>query len=332
MLTVERTQELLNRFGELRVLVAGDLMLDEFLWGNVSRISPEAPVPVVEVTGQSFYAGGAANVARNLAEFSKGVGVMGLCGGDEQGAMLRKLLQEAGMDVAGIVEDPMRRTILKTRVVARHQQVVRIDRESKMTPTAEQCDALLARLEEMLPKLDAIILSDYAKGFLTQAFVSALCQGAARLSRIVTVDPSPRNPILWEGVTAVKPNLKEARAAAGLGEDADCGEAGAALLKQWGAGMVLITMGEHGMELFRPGRAAYHTPTRAREVFDVSGAGDTAIALFTLGLAAGATPEEAAELANHASGVAVGKLGTATVTPQELLESASRMAAMDEAG
>jgi D-glycero-beta-D-manno-heptose-7-phosphate kinase len=139
MLTVARTRELLDRFRGLRVLVAGDLMLDEFLWGNVSRISPEAPVPVVEVTGQSFYAGGAANVARNLAEFSEGVSVMGLCGADEQGRMLERLLQEAGMDVSGIVQDPSRRTILKTRVVARHQQVVRIDRETKMTPTAEQC-------------------------------------------------------------------------------------------------------------------------------------------------------------------------------------------------
>lgn len=326
MLTAARIEELLNRFRELKVLVAGDLMLDEFLWGNVSRISPEAPVPVVEVTGQSFYAGGAANVARNLAEFSQGVHVMGLCGADEQGQMLERLLREAGMEVSGIVQDPRRRTILKTRVVARHQQVVRIDRESKMTPTADQCAALLSRLDEMLPALDAVILSDYAKGFLTQPFVSALCAGAARLGGVVTVDPSPRNPLVWEGVTAVKPNLKEARAAAGLSDDADPREAGAVLLRQWGAGMVLITMGEHGMELFRPGHAPYHTPTRAREVFDVSGAGDTAIALFTLGLAAGATPEEAAELANHASGVAVGKLGTATVTPQELLESASRMA------
>lgn len=325
MLTAARTEDLLQRFRALRVLVAGDLMLDEFLWGNVSRISPEAPVPVVEVTGQSFYAGGAANVARNLAEFTQGVCVMGLCGADEQGAMLQRLLREAGMDVGGIVEDPARRTILKTRVVARHQQVVRIDRETKMTPTGEQCAALLARLGAMMASLDAVILSDYAKGFLTQPFVSALCSGAAELGRIVTVDPSPRNPLRWAGVTAVKPNLKEARAASALGEDADSREAGAALLRQWGAGMVLITMGEQGMELFRAGHEPYHTPTRAREVFDVSGAGDTAIALFTLGLAAGATPEEAAELANHASGVAVGKLGTATVTPAELLESASRM-------
>lgn len=326
MLTVERTQLLLDRFRELKVLVAGDLMLDEFLWGNVCRISPEAPVPVVEVTGQTYYAGGAANVARNLGEFAGVVRVMGLCGADEAGGMLRRLLEEGGMDGGGIVSDAERRTILKTRVVARHQQVVRIDRESRMAPNAVQAEELQRRLGEMLPEVDAVILSDYAKGFLTQRFVTAVCEGAARLGRIVTVDPSPRNALSWSGVTAVKPNLKEAQAAAGLGEDAEAGEAGEVLLRRWGCGMVLITMGEHGMELYRPGRAAYHTPTRAREVFDVSGAGDTAIALFTLGLAAGALPEEAAELANHASGVAVGKLGTATVTPQELLESASRMA------
>lgn len=316
MLNARRAQELVRRFADLRVLVAGDLMLDEFVWGNVARISPEAPVPVVEVTGESFYAGGAANVARNLREFTAGVSVAGLTGADAAGERLGGLLRDAGIDTVAIVEDPARRTIVKTRVIARHQQVVRIDREARLKPTDEQTQRLLSHLESALAQCDALLLSDYAKGFLTPELAQGLCRLAQ--GRIITVDPSPRNPQPWNGVTAVKPNLKEARAAAGLDEEAAPESAGTELLRRWGTQMVLLTMGEQGMLLFEQSAMPYHTPTRAREVFDVSGAGDTAIAVFTLGLAAGATPPEAAELANHASGVAVGKLGTATVKPEEL--------------
>jgi D-beta-D-heptose 7-phosphate kinase/D-beta-D-heptose 1-phosphate adenosyltransferase len=321
-MTPPRAQELLQRFAQLNVLVAGDLMLDEFVWGNVSRISPEAPVPVVEVTGESFYAGGAANVARNLREFGARVSVTGLTGADDSGRRLLSLLAESGIDSTCILADPARRTIIKTRVIARHQQVVRIDRESPMAPTDAQAEQLLARIAPCLQSFDAIILSDYAKGFLTPAFVENLCRAAQ--GKVITVDPSPLNPLPWREVTAVKPNLKEAAAAAQLPPGATPEAIGAALLRQWGAALVLITMGEQGMLLLEGGAEPYHTPTRAREVFDVSGAGDTAISVFTLGLAAGATAREAAELANHASGVAVGKLGTATVTPEELLESIAR--------
>lgn len=317
-----RAQDLLQRFAQLNVLVAGDLMLDEFVWGNVSRISPEAPVPVVEVTGESFYAGGAANVARNLREFGARVSVTGLTGADPAGRRLLSLLEDSGIDSSSILEDPARRTIIKTRVIARHQQVVRIDRESPMAPAAAQTHELLARIAPRMAAYDAVILSDYAKGFLTPAMAEGLC--AAAQGKVVTVDPSPFNPLPWRQVTAVKPNLKEAAAAAQLAPGAAVEDIGAALLRQWGASMVLVTMGEQGMMLFEGGASPYHTPTRAREVFDVSGAGDTAIAIFTLGLAAGAAAREAAELANHASGVAVGKLGTATVTPGELLESVAR--------
>lgn len=321
-MTPPRAQDLLQRFAQLNVLVAGDLMLDEFVWGNVSRISPEAPVPVVEVTGESFYAGGAANVARNLREFGARVSVTGLTGADPAGARLLSLLEDAGIDSSCVLDDPGRSTIIKTRVIARHQQVVRIDRESPMAPAAAQTAELLARIATRMSGYDAVILSDYAKGFLTPAMAEGLC--TAGQGKVVTVDPSPLNPLPWRQITAVKPNLKEAAAAAQLAPGATPEAIGAALLRQWGAAMVLITMGEHGMMLFEGGAAPYHTPTRAREVFDVSGAGDTAIAVFTLGLAAGSTAREAAELANHASGVAVGKLGTATVTPAELLESVAR--------
>ncbi|MBI5085942.1 MAG: hypothetical protein HZB13_15260 [Acidobacteria bacterium] len=320
MLNCQRAEDLIRRCAALKVLVAGDLMLDEFVWGNVSRISPEAPVPVVEVTGESFYAGGAANVARNLREFTAGVGVAGLVGGDGAGARLLQLLDQAGIDTLCVERDMRRKTIVKTRVIARHQQVVRIDRDARLAPDDAQTARLLATIGQHMPDWDAVIFSDYAKGFLTPAFAEGLCQAAR--GKIVTVDPSPNNPLAWSGVTAVKPNLREAREVARLGNEAEIEQVGPALLRHWGAAMVLVTLGEQGMMLFRGGLTAYHTPTRAREVFDVSGAGDTAIALFTLALAAGALPEEAAELANHASGVAVGKLGTATVKPQELLESA----------
>lgn len=319
----KRAEELIARFAGLHILVAGDVMLDEFVWGDVSRISPEAPVPVVEVTGESFFAGGAANVARNLREFGARVSMAGVRGGDAAGEKLAALLEASQIDdgaVAVVGEAP---TIVKTRVIARHQQVVRIDRERRRRMSPEVERAVLEKLAEQSNGWHAVILSDYAKGFLTPDIAAGIC--ALAQGRVIAVDPSPLNPLEWHGVTAVKPNLKEARAAAGLLPDAAPEETAARLLERWDTQMVLITMGEHGMLLLERGGAPYHTPTRAREVFDVSGAGDTAIAVFTLALAAGAAPREAAELANHASGVAVGKLGTATVRPEELLESVARL-------
>lgn len=322
----------LRAFRELRVLVIGDVMLDRFLWGNVTRISPEAPVPVVQVTRESSYPGGAANVARNLAPFVRTVHLLGLAGTDAHAAHLCGLLEETGIDVSGILQDPDRETIVKTRVIARSQQVVRIDREQPHPTNPAILDRLWSWLEPRLGDIDAIILEDYAKGFLTQALVDGLATRLAGRRMILTVDPNPGNPLHWKGVTAIKPNRKEAFAAAGLPDPGESAEA--PLLKSleplaeklfglWQTNMLLITLGEHGMALLEKGRPAYHTPTRAREVFDVSGAGDTAIALFTLALAAGASPREAAELSNIASGIVVGKVGTATVTPQELLSAVS---------
>ncbi len=234
------------------------------------------------------------------------------------------LLEETSIDHSALLVSPASPTIVKTLVIARHQQVVRIDREQRRRIPPDLCRQLLARLSAQRNGWNAVIFSDYAKGFLTEEVASGIVQLARGL--IVTVDPSPFNPLPWHGVTAVKPNLREARAAAGVAPDAPPEETAARLLERWDTQMVLITMGEHGMLLVERGGEPYHTPTRAREVFDVSGAGDTAIAVFTLALAAGASPREAAELANHASGVAVGKLGTAVVSPDELLESVARMA------
>jgi D-glycero-beta-D-manno-heptose-7-phosphate kinase len=319
-MTVERLQEILDAAASRRILVAGDLMLDEFVSGNVSRISPEAPVPVVEVTAESHYPGGAANVARNLREFTKFASVMGMVGGDAPGRQLCGLLDAAGIDTTLVQRDESLRTTVKTRIVARHQQIVRVDRESQQRPSDEHIQHALARMRTSVGALDALIFADYGKGFLTQHFVEGVCAMAREAGTIVTVDPKPASAIEWHGVTAIKPNRAEAFAYAGANA-AGIQEVGQALLGRWNPGSLLITMGDEGMTLFRGGREPYRIATRAQAVFDVSGAGDTAIALFTLSLAAGASPEEAAEISNYGSGIVVGKLGTATTNPRELMAS-----------
>ena len=319
-MTVERLKEILEAAASRRILVAGDLMLDEFVWGNVSRISPEAPVPVVEVTAESHYPGGAANVARNLREFTKFASVMGMVGGDAPGRQLCGLLDAAGIDTTLVQRDDALRTTVKTRIIARHQQIVRVDRESQQRPSDEYMQQALVQMAATLGRMDALIFADYGKGFLTQPFVDGACRLAREAGTIVTVDPKPANAIEWHGVTAIKPNRAEAFTYAGGGATG-IQEVGSALLARWNPGSLLVTMGDEGMTLFRAGREPYRIATRAQAVFDVSGAGDTAIALFTLSLAAGASPEEAAEISNHASGIVVGKLGTATTNPRELMTS-----------
>lgn len=326
----ERLREILERTAAKRLCVVGDLMLDEFVWGKVGRISPEAPVPVVQVTGESFYPGGAANVARNLREFCAEVSVVGTVGTDAGGKQLLDLLREQKIETALVVEDPDFRTIVKTRIVARHQQVVRVDREQFSAPNEAQIREVTAGMQRILPQLDAVIFEDYGKGFLSPELVRQICAEVSAAGRIATADPNPQQTVDWKNVTAVKPNRSEALAAAGLPatdpiepplEDGALLSAGAKLLAKWDTQLLLITLGEQGMMLFERGAEPHHIPTKARQVFDVSGAGDTAIALFTLALACDATPVEAAEIANHASAVVVAKLGTATVTPEELIAS-----------
>jgi len=326
----ERVSTLLREFAGKRILVIGDLMLDEFLWGKVSRISPEAPVPVVEVVREECFPGGAANVARNLAEFSRHVRILGVTGLCIHAERLKKLLAGEGINIDTVQSHACYQTIVKTRVIARQQHVVRIDREKNLNVQPEHVSAALVQIEALLPEIDAIIVEDYGKGLLVQPFAEAICDLANRAGKILAVDPNPHNPLAWRHVSVIKPNRSEAFASAGLRptepvdpptEDAPLLEAGRILSEKWDADNLLITLGEQGVLLFRHDAPPYHTPTRARQVFDVSGAGDTVIALYTLALSTGATPSEAAEIANHASGVVVGKLGTATVTPAELLAS-----------
>jgi len=326
----ERIQHLLQQARKQRLLVIGDVMLDEFVWGKVSRISPEAPVPVVEVQSESSYPGGAANVARNLLPFCQSVQISGLIGCDSHAARLKALLADEGIETGGLIENPEMPTIVKTRIIARQQQVVRVDRERRVAVSASALDAACRHIEALLPVVDGVIFEDYGKGFLSQDFVNRVSDMAVRSQKIITADPNPGNPLVWKGITTLKPNRSEAFAMASQTDpgaaddplaDAPLLEVGTSLLEKFRIPSLLVTLGEHGIILFDRDQPPYHTPTRAQEVFDVSGAGDTTIALYTLALCAGATLQEAAEIANHAAGVVVGKLGTATLTPAELVES-----------
>ncbi len=329
-MTSQRAAEILSRAASKRVLVIGDLMLDEFVWGKVGRISPEAPVPVVEVTGESFYPGGAANVARNLREFVDGASVVGLIGNDRGGQQLRDLLERCNIATDVLIADPDFATIVKTRIIARQQQVVRVDREKIRPPGEAQVESVIQKIQAQLDKIDAIIFEDYGKGFLSGALVAQVSKLAASAGKIVTADPNPHHQVEWRNMTAVKPNRNEAFIAAGIpwsdpadsaADDQALLNVGRILLEKWDTRYLLITLGEQGMMLFERDAPSHYIPTRARQVFDVSGAGDTAIALFTLALCCEASAREAAEIANHASAVVVGKLGTATVTREELIAS-----------
>jgi D-beta-D-heptose 7-phosphate kinase/D-beta-D-heptose 1-phosphate adenosyltransferase len=315
------------RFAGCRVLVIGDLMLDEFLWGKVSRISPEAPVPVVHVTGETYYPGGAANVARNLRDLGAETILLGLAGADSHGDRLCYLLEESGIRTAGVLRDPNRPTTVKTRIIARNQQVVRVDRERVAAIDADQRERMMRFVDDSMERCDGIVVADYGKGALDQDLADHIARIARDRNKVLTVDPHPHTPLVWKGATAIKPNRIEAFHAAGhrLTPPIDPATADEALIRaaralqqSWQPGSLLVTLGEQGMLLFESGADPYHIPTRAKEVFDVSGAGDTAIAVLTLALISGASPRESADLANLAAGIVVGKLGTATVTAEEL--------------
>ena len=326
-LRAERAAALLKRARGQRILVVGDVMLDEFVWGRVSRISPEAPVPVVEVSHQTFHLGGAANVAANIRALGGGATVAGVVGQDPAGARVREELSEAGIETSLAASDSGRPTTLKTRIIAHSQQVVRADRErSDDIPEALE-DDLLARVRKALPGAGAVVLSDYQKGVVTKRLARAVFQAARRRGIPVLVDPKVRHFGLYRGAWLVTPNQLEAEQASGLRirSTQDLAAAAARLLAQLRCAGVLVTRGEHGMSLFRPRRRAVHIPATAREVYDVTGAGDTVIATLALAIAARAVLDEAAQLANAAAGVVVGKLGTATASPEEVAAALDRM-------
>jgi len=303
-----------------RVLVLGDVMLDEFLWGRVARISPEAPVPVVEIQRESFHVGGAGNVAGNVRSLLGEAVLVGVVGRDAAAARLRAELRAAGVEEA-LVEAPARPTTVKTRILAHHQQVCRADRERAEDVDRQVEDALVARVEGALRGAQALVVSDYQKGVVTPRVMRSVLALARKRDVPVLVDPKVRHFARYRGATVVTPNQLEAEQATGLRlrGDADVATAGSRLLRVLRCQAVLITRGEHGMSLFERGRPALQIPTAAREVFDVTGAGDTVIATLGLALCAGAPLAQAAALANAAAGVVVGKLGTAAATPDEVL-------------
>jgi len=322
-LSRSRAERLLRAMRGQRVLVVGDLMLDEFIWGKVARISPEAPVPVVEVTGQSFHLGGAGNVAANLRALAGEAVLSGVVGRDAAGEVVKASLQSAGVVAALAVSDGQRPTTVKTRIVAHNQQMVRADREVTDEIADGLEDALLASVRKHLPSCRAVILSDYQKGVVTPRVVKQTVAAARRRRIPVLVDPKVRHFARYRGATVVTPNQAEAEQATGLPirTATELLATGERLLKMLACQAALLTRGEHGMSLFERGQRPVHIPTAARQVYDVTGAGDTVIATLALALCAGATLPEAAQLANRAAGVVVGKVGTATAAPEEVLAS-----------
>ncbi len=316
-----RGTTLLKAMRGRRVLVLGDVMLDEFIWGRVARISPEAPVPVVEVTGQSFHLGGAGNVAANVRSLGGEPALLGVIGEDEAGRRIEEALTKTGIVSRLEVAGSGRPTTVKTRIVAHNQQVVRTDREDASDVPGDTEAAILEALRRELPSSEALVISDYQKGAVTASLLRKSLPLARRQRVPVFVDPKPRHFRRYRGVALVTPNQVETEQAAGLPlpDDDALVAAGRRILSQLGCRAVLVTRGERGMSLLERGRRPVHVPASAREVFDVTGAGDSVIATMTLAVVAGATLPEAAVLANGAAGVVVGKVGTAQATPDELL-------------
>jgi rfaE bifunctional protein kinase chain/domain len=311
---------IISRFREVTVLVVGDIILDVFVWGKVDRISPEAPVPVVTVEKETQLLGGAANVVNNIRSLGGQVFLSGLVGGDGRGKKVLTLLEEKGVPTGGVLIDPRRPTTVKTRIVAHSQQVVRFDREDQASPSKEYGKKLVSSIRDMIPRADTIVIADYGKGVVTEEIVQAVTRDARREKKAVLLDPKIGRFHLYRDVTVVAPNIQEASLAAGIEivDDKSLKEVGKRLSDRFNCEVVLVTRGEQGMALFERGREMIKIPTMAREVFDVTGAGDTVIGVMALVLGAGGSFGEAAEVANYAAGIVVGKVGTATVTPEEL--------------
>ena len=340
---VPRLKRLIPRMRGKRIGVLGDLMLDRYLWGTASRLSPEAAVPVVDFVEQSECLGGAGNVAANIATLGARVEAFGVIGNDEAGRALKKCLRAANIADKGIIADSKRVTTVKTRIIARHQQVVRVDHERREPLRAETQEKLLRLLFAALKKIDVLVLSDYDKGLITDDFADRVLSAAHQLHVPVFVKPKTSRLYAYRGARAIVCNAKEAGfyVTRTLADEKSMEEAGRALLAHFGCGGVVITRGEKGMSVFeessprhlqvpatsfevtyaRVGQPGIERGATGRQVFDVTGAGDTVLSVLALAVAAGASLADAAMLANTAAGVVVGKLGTASVSPQELIHA-----------
>lgn len=314
-------ESIFTRAGNIRALVIGDLMLDEYLWGTAERISPEAPVQVVDVKREDLRLGGAGNVANNLSAYGCRVSVCGAIGGDENGALLRRAFIGKGVDLSGVIEDPQRMTSKKTRVLASNQQIIRIDRETRENIRREMEESILSFVLDPDKRWDIILVSDYGKGLLTPNVLSGVITFSRERGIPVVVDPKGDDFTKYRGATIITPNRKEAEVASRtpIRDEESLNRAASVILQEGGYDALLITRSAEGMSLFPNGGASVHIPTTAREVYDVTGAGDTVMATLGLGLACGLGFDEAARLANTAAGIAVGKVGTSTVSPEEVV-------------
>jgi len=320
---IERLEEIIERFRGRRVLVAGDVILDRYVWGDVERTSPEAPVPVVRLRDQTSLLGGAANVIANLAALGARPSLVGAVGHDAEAGELRQLLRGLGVGAGGLVVDRGRPTTVKTRVMSMGQQLLRLDREQAAVFPPPLARRLIGRFEKALPAAEAVILSDYDKGVLSPALCREMIALARRGKKLLIVDPKGTDYRKYRGATVLKPNEKETQAATGIPirSEESLAQAARALLRTVGAQAIVVTRGGLGVSVFERSKPPAHISAQARSVYDVTGAGDSFVAAMSLSLAAGAAVAEAAQIGNAASSIVVGKLGAATTEPTELLRS-----------
>lgn len=316
------SKDIFKRFKDTGIIVIGDLMVDRYVWGKVKRISPEAPVPVVEVYDENLLPGGAANVANNLISLGARVFVTGIVGKDEMGSRLIRELNEKGINTDGIIIDGDRPTTIKTRIIAHSQQVVRFDKETREDINSSALSSILSYVRRCLPDIKGIIISDYCKGVITKRLMGKLLD-MIDLKRFIAVDPKIGHFDYYKGVSLITPNINEASSGSGIEiiDERTLIMAGKRLIERLQCRSVLITRGEEGMTLFEDSGRVTHIPTSAKEVYDVTGAGDTVIATFTLCHCAGAPLRDSAMYANYAAGVVVGEVGTTVISKDKLISN-----------
>jgi D-beta-D-heptose 7-phosphate kinase/D-beta-D-heptose 1-phosphate adenosyltransferase len=310
----------ISKFDQCRLLVVGDLMLDEYLWGEVDRISPEAPVQVVAIQKEDFALGGAGNVVNNAVALGAKVSVVGVIGTGRNGRLLLKRFNELGVDTAGIIQEPDRATTQKTRIIAANQHVLRIDRETKQNISGPTLDKMIRLVLDKMPDIDVVLISDYGKGLITKNLLSKVTASAKKHKKMIIVDPKGLDFSKYSGVSILTPNKKEAALASGveINNESSLEKAANKFLENISLDNLLITCGKDGMVLFEKNKEPFRVKAEARQVFDVSGAGDTVLAVFGLAVASGASIHNSVAIANTAAGIVVGKVGTATVSKQEL--------------
>ncbi|MEE8556373.1 MAG: D-glycero-beta-D-manno-heptose-7-phosphate kinase [Myxococcota bacterium] len=332
MISADRAAKLVRAFPTQRLLVLGDVILDRYVWGRADRISPEAPVPVVQVSRESVMPGGAGNVARNVSTLTGHVELVSVIGEDPTGQDLGRLLADLKIEIGGLLADSERPTTVKTRVIARGQQVVRFDRELEEPLSPSTAARLLGALLERVDQVDGVILQDYGKGVLSPEVLEGVMRQCSKARVPVFVDPKAEHWELYRGAELLKPNLREAEVVAGIRvrDESDVRRLGERVVERTGARTVAITRGEDGISLFYDGGGSDHVPTEVRAVADATGAGDTAIATLALARLAGASWVEAAEMANTAAGVVVEVLGTAALGPEDLERALARIRAKED--